>query len=84
MVADSRKDWKKADSFYEIAAGPDHDRPQACYNNWGFSKLTRGDFAGRKSCSSRRSPMTQPVHRQEQPGHGPRRAAQIRPAGDRR
>ncbi len=45
MVADSNKNWKKADSFYEIAAGLT-TRPAGVYNNWGFSKLTRGDFTG--------------------------------------
>ena len=45
MVADSRKDWKKADSFYEIAAGLT-TKPAGVLNNWGFSKLTRGDYAG--------------------------------------
>jgi Flp pilus assembly protein TadD len=45
MVADSNKQWKKADSFYEIAAGLTN-RPAGVLNNWGFSKLTRGDFAG--------------------------------------
>jgi Flp pilus assembly protein TadD len=45
MVADFRKNWKKADSFYEIAAGLT-TQPAGVYNNWGFSKLTRGDFAG--------------------------------------
>lgn len=45
MVADSRKDWKKADSFYEIAAGMT-TKPAGVYNNWGFSKLSRQDFAG--------------------------------------
>ena len=44
MVADSRKDWKKADSFYEIAAGMS-PQPASVYNNWGFSKLTRGENA---------------------------------------
>ena len=42
MVADSRKDWKKADSFYEIAAGMTQ-QPAPVLNNWGFSKLTRGE-----------------------------------------
>lgn len=41
MVADSRKDWAKADSFYEIAAGLT-TKPAPVLNNWGFSKLTRG------------------------------------------
>lgn len=45
MVADSKKDWKKADSFYEIAAGLS-SKPSGVYNNWGYSKLTRGDNAG--------------------------------------
>jgi Flp pilus assembly protein TadD len=45
MVADSKKEWKKADSFYEVAAGLT-TRPAAVYNNWGYSKLTRGDFPG--------------------------------------
>ena len=45
MIADSRKDWKKADSFYEIAAGMT-TKPASVYNNWGFSKLSRQDFAG--------------------------------------
>ena len=45
MVADSRKDWKKADSFYEIAAGLT-TKPASVLNNWGYSKLTREDYAG--------------------------------------
>ncbi|MDB5663532.1 tetratricopeptide repeat protein [Cypionkella sp.] len=45
MVADSKKDWKKADSFYDIAAGLT-TKPSGVYNNWGFSKLSRGDSAG--------------------------------------
>jgi Tfp pilus assembly protein PilF len=45
MVADSRKDWKKADSFYEIAAGMT-TKPAGVYNNWGFSKLSRADYSG--------------------------------------
>ena len=45
MVADSKKNWKKADSFYEIAAGLT-TKPSGVLNNWGFSKLTRGDAAG--------------------------------------
>ena len=42
MVADSNQEWKKADSFYETAAGLT-TTPSGVYNNWGFSKLTRGD-----------------------------------------
>jgi Flp pilus assembly protein TadD len=45
MIADSKKDWKKADSFYEIAAGLT-PKPSGVYNNWGYSKLTRGDYPG--------------------------------------
>ena len=45
MVADANKNWKKADSFYEIAAGLTRT-PAGVYNNWGFSKLSRGDYAG--------------------------------------
>ena len=45
MVADANKEWKKADSFYEIAAGLT-TRPAGVYNNWGYSKLSRGDYAG--------------------------------------
>ena len=44
MVADSKKEWKKADSFYEIAVGLT-TRPAGVMNNWGYSKLTRGDFS---------------------------------------
>lgn len=43
MIADSNKEWKKADSFYETAAGLT-TRPAGVMNNWGYSKLTRGDF----------------------------------------
>ena len=45
MVADSDKNWSKADSFYEIAAGLT-TTPAGVLNNWGYSKLTRGDSAG--------------------------------------
>jgi Flp pilus assembly protein TadD len=45
MVADSKKDWKKADSFYETAQGLTV-QPAGVLNNWGYSKLTRGDYAG--------------------------------------
>lgn len=43
MVADSREQWEKADSFYETAVGLT-TRPASVYNNWGYSKLTRGDY----------------------------------------
>ncbi|MDP3961943.1 MAG: tetratricopeptide repeat protein [Pseudorhodobacter sp.] len=45
MVADSNKNWKKADSFYEIASGLT-TTPANVLNNWGFSKLTRADYSG--------------------------------------
>lgn len=45
MVADSKKNWQKADSFYETAAGLTTS-PAGVYNNWGFSKLSRGDAKG--------------------------------------
>lgn len=45
MIADSKKQWKKADSFYETAAGMT-TRPAGVLNNWGYSKLTRGDAIG--------------------------------------
>ncbi|PRX38313.1 pentatricopeptide repeat domain-containing protein (PPR motif) [Meinhardsimonia xiamenensis] len=44
MVADSNRDWKRADAFYETAAGLT-TKPAAVLNNWGYSKLTRGDHA---------------------------------------
>ena len=45
MVADSKRDWRKADSFYETAVGMT-TTPAGDLNNWGYSKLTRGDFTG--------------------------------------
>ena len=44
MVADSNRDWERADSFYETAVGLT-TRPASVMNNWGYSKLTRGDYA---------------------------------------
>ncbi len=44
MVADSNQDWERADSFYETAIGLT-TRPAPVLNNWGFSKLTRGEYA---------------------------------------
>jgi len=43
MVADANREWKRADSFYEIAVGLT-TRPAGVMNNWGYSKLTRGDY----------------------------------------
>lgn len=45
MVADSRQQWDRADSFYEIASGLTAE-PAGVLNNWGYSKLTRGDHRG--------------------------------------
>lgn len=42
MIADSNKQWTRADHFYETAAGLT-TRPSGVFNNWGFSKLTRGN-----------------------------------------
>ncbi|TDL76320.1 tetratricopeptide repeat protein [Palleronia sediminis] len=44
MVADSKGDWTRADSFYETAAGLTL-KPAGILNNWGYSKLSRGDYA---------------------------------------
>jgi len=43
MIADSNREWDKADSFYETAVGLT-TRPASVLNNWGYSKLTRGAF----------------------------------------
>ncbi|SLN32665.1 tetratricopeptide repeat protein [Aquimixticola soesokkakensis] len=43
MVADSDKEWQKADSFYETAVGLT-TKPSGVLNNWGYSKLSRGDY----------------------------------------
>ena len=43
VIADGNEDWARADSFYEIAAGLT-STPANVYNNWGYSKLTRGDY----------------------------------------
>ncbi|MCC1492264.1 lipopolysaccharide assembly protein LapB [Cognatishimia sp. F0-27] len=42
MIADGNKEWDKADSFYEVALGLTTE-PASVMNNWGYSKLTRGD-----------------------------------------
>ncbi|MGJ8544577.1 MAG: tetratricopeptide repeat protein [Sulfitobacter sp.] len=44
LIADSRQEWKKADSFYATAVGLT-TTPASVLNNWGYSKLTRGDFS---------------------------------------
>jgi len=43
MVADANKAWSKSDSFYEIAVGLT-TTPAGTLNNWGYSKLSRGDY----------------------------------------
>lgn len=43
LIADSNQEWEKSDSFYETAVGLT-TRPAGVLNNWGYSKLTRGDF----------------------------------------
>ena len=43
MVADSNQEWKNADSFYQTAVGLT-TKPSGVLNNWGYSKLTRGDY----------------------------------------
>lgn len=45
MVADANQEWDRADSFYETAVGLT-TRPANVLNNWGYSRLTRGDFDG--------------------------------------
>lgn len=45
MVADSNREWDRAESFYETAVGLT-TRPAGVLNNWGFSRLTRGDHEG--------------------------------------
>jgi len=43
MIADSNQEWKKADSFYEIAVALT-TKPSGTLNNWGYSNLTRGNY----------------------------------------
>lgn len=43
IIADSKQQWKKADSFYETSVGLTTS-PAPVLNNWGYSKLTRGDY----------------------------------------
>ncbi len=43
IVADNNKEWDKADDFYQTARGLT-TRPAPVLNNWGMSKLARGDF----------------------------------------
>jgi len=43
MVADSNGEWDNADSFYETALGLT-TKPSGVLNNWGYSKLSRGEY----------------------------------------
>lgn len=43
MIADANKAWDKSDSFYQTAVGLT-TKPASVMNNWGYSKLTRGDY----------------------------------------
>lgn len=43
MIADGNEEWKKADSFYEVAVGLT-TKPASVLNNWGYSKMSRGDL----------------------------------------
>ena len=45
MIADSNWDWSKADKLYRAATDAT-PTPAGVLNNWGFSKLTRGDYEG--------------------------------------
>lgn len=42
MIADQAADWARADAFYETAVGLTA-APAGVLNNWGFSKLSRGE-----------------------------------------
>ncbi|WP_299943724.1 tetratricopeptide repeat protein [uncultured Ruegeria sp.] len=44
LVADSRKDWNRSDHYYETAVGLT-TRPAGVMNNWGYSKMARGQYA---------------------------------------
>lgn len=45
MIADKNRDWARADSYYETAVGLT-TQPAGVMNNWGYSRLNRGDYAG--------------------------------------
>ena len=44
MIADNEEAWDRSDSFYETAASLT-TTPGGVLNNWGYSKLARGDGA---------------------------------------
>ena len=53
MVADSKKDWKKADSFYETAVGLT-TTPSGTLNNWGLQQPdARRTTPRRNVCSAK-------------------------------
>ncbi|MEL6167192.1 MAG: tetratricopeptide repeat protein [Pseudomonadota bacterium] len=52
MVADSNEEWDKADSFYEVALGLT-TTPASVLNNWGYSKLTRGEHGAAEALFDR-------------------------------
>jgi hypothetical protein len=54
MVADSNKQWKKADSFYEIAAGLTNETGRRAEQLGLFQADARRFCGGPKSCSSTR------------------------------
>ena len=45
MIADANKQWSDADEFYKTASNLT-TQPANILNNWGYSKLTRGDNKG--------------------------------------
>ena len=45
MRGDARSDWDRADMYHE-AAVDQAPQPAGMLNNWGFSRLSRGDAAG--------------------------------------
>lgn len=45
MIADSNQEWDRADAFYGRAVTLARE-PAGVLNNWGFSKLSRGDHEG--------------------------------------
>ena len=52
MIADSLQQWNKADTYYEIAAELT-TTPASVLNNWGYSKLSRGDGASAEAMFGR-------------------------------
>lgn len=45
LVADHNEEWEKADSYYDVARGLT-TRTGPVLNNWGISKMDRGDNSG--------------------------------------